>query len=119
MRFDEVEEENGISIPTFKKYIAYCRRFFFKKNKKISSNQTHIATKNHHDDDFYCSKCLPSLSEETGSILVNQYVDIRSRVRKQDQKSKDVIPITVRQLEAIIRFFYSQKKKTKKKDLSP
>jgi DNA replication licensing factor MCM5 len=49
----------------------------------------------------YCrSKCQPRISKEAGDVLKNHYVAIRKEMR-QDAKSS--IPITVRQLEAIVR----------------
>ncbi|CAD6994777.1 unnamed protein product [Ceratitis capitata] len=68
--------EGEISLATFKKYIHYCR--------------TH---------------CGPRLSEEAGEKLKSRYVLMRSGAGQQE-KSADKrlsIPITVRQLEAIIR----------------
>ncbi|KAL9893039.1 DNA replication licensing factor Mcm5 [Glossina fuscipes] len=68
--------EGEISLPLFKKYIYYCR--------------TH---------------CGPRLSEEAGEKLKNRYVLMRNGAG-QHEKSSDKrlsIPITVRQLEAIIR----------------
>jgi len=59
-----------------KKYIAYCR-----------------------------SRCGPRLSVEAGEKLKNQYVLMRNSTREAEQESQSrlVIPITVRQLEAVIR----------------
>ena len=56
----------------------------------------------------YCKmKCSPRLSEESGDVLTSAYVRIRDDVRKQNNPSADssnsVIPITVRQLEALVR----------------
>ena len=78
---------NGeLAIPSMKKYIQYCR-----------------------------SKCQPTLSEEAGQVLSSSYVKIRDDVRKshvvassssngkQQADSQSVIPITVRQLEALVR----------------
>lgn len=74
-----------LDVPTMKKYIQYCK-----------------------------TKCTPRLDEESGDILVSSYVKIRDDVRrrsmesvqgKEDEGSSDqaTIPITVRQLEALIR----------------
>ena len=78
-----------LNVPTMKKYIQYCK-----------------------------SKCSPRLSEEAGEVLTSSYVKIRDDVRKQGMQSKAnrsrdqegegsddqaAIPITVRQLEALIR----------------
>lgn len=74
-----------LDVPTMKKYIQYCK-----------------------------TKCTPRLDEESGDILVSSYVKIRDDVRRrsmesvqgnEDEGSSDqaTIPITVRQLEALIR----------------
>ncbi|KAI8608925.1 MCM2/3/5 family-domain-containing protein [Chytriomyces sp. MP71] len=50
----------------------------------------------------YCkAKCAPRLSSEGADLLSSHFVEMRSRLRGMDSKS--VIPITIRQLEAIIR----------------
>ena len=67
-----------LSVHAMKKYIQYCKM-----------------------------KCSPRLSEESGDVLTSAYVRIRDDVRKQNNPSADssnsVIPITVRQLEALVR----------------
>lgn len=80
-----------LNVPTMKKYIQYCK-----------------------------VKCTPRLSEEAGEILISSYVKIRDDVRKRSMQtrgasnSKDrernegpdgqsAIPITIRQLEALVR----------------
>lgn len=72
-----------LSIAAMKKYIQYCR-----------------------------AKCSPRLTEEAGEILTSSYVKIRDDVRKQaiasrvsngNDDNQAAIPITVRQLEALVR----------------
>lgn len=76
-----------LAIPSIKKYIQYCK-----------------------------AKCKPVLSEEAGQVLTSSYVKIRDDVRKNNMQSssggandkpsgqdQSVIPITVRQLEALVR----------------
>jgi DNA replication licensing factor MCM5 len=71
-----------LEVPSFKKYIQYCK--------------------------IHCS---PRLSEEAGEVLTSSYVKIRDDVRRQcignnngnDSSTQAAIPITVRQLEALIR----------------
>jgi len=77
---------NGeLDVPTMKKYVQYCK-----------------------------AKCSPRLTEEAGEVLASSYVKIRDdvRIRAMESSSKNddadggdqaVIPITVRQLEALIR----------------
>lgn len=75
---------NGeLSIPAMKKYVQYCK-----------------------------VKCSPRLTEEAGEVLTSSYVKIRDDVRKQaiaarasngNEDNQAAIPITVRQLEALVR----------------
>eukprot|EP01117_Protostelium_nocturnum_P012987 TRINITY_DN4810_c0_g1_i1.p1 TRINITY_DN4810_c0_g1~~TRINITY_DN4810_c0_g1_i1.p1 ORF type:complete len:716 (-),score=282.89 TRINITY_DN4810_c0_g1_i1:6-2153(-) len=54
----------------------------------------------------YCrTKCAPRLSESAAKVLKNHYVSIRSAVRNKamEEGKNPAIPITVRQLEAIVR----------------
>ncbi|KAI8053838.1 MCM2/3/5 family-domain-containing protein [Syncephalis plumigaleata] len=63
----------------------------------------------------YCRrKCAPRLSEEAAEMLSNHFVAIRSQVRsmEHDAAERSSIPITVRQLEAIIRITESLAKMT-------
>merc|ERR1719221_1061534 len=68
--------EGELSLDFMKNYIAYCR-----------------------------SRCGPRLSQEAGDKLKNQYVLMRNSTGKAEQEGgkRMVIPITVRQLEAIVR----------------
>jgi DNA replication licensing factor MCM5 len=74
-----------VDIETMKKYVQYCR-----------------------------SRCAPRLSAEGAAILQNQYVQIRSevRVRQAETGDEEAVPITVRQLEALIRLSESLAKMT-------
>ena len=54
----------------------------------------------------YCKhKCSPRLTDTASQILQNEYVRIRQSSREQSVQTKDApaVPITVRQLEAIVR----------------
>ena len=69
--------EGEIDLVTLKKYINYCRH-----------------------------KCGPRLSSEAAEKLKNQYINIRKSSREhtaEAEKTMATIPITVRQLEAIVR----------------
>jgi len=65
-----------LQIATMKKYIQYARK-----------------------------TCSPRLSEDAGEVLTSSYVKIRDGVRRSNLESggSPAIPITVRQLEALIR----------------
>uniref|UniRef100_A0AAX7VC44 DNA replication licensing factor MCM5 n=1 Tax=Astatotilapia calliptera TaxID=8154 RepID=A0AAX7VC44_ASTCA len=68
--------EGEITLTTFKKYIAYAR-----------------------------TKCGPRLSAAAAEKLKNRYVVMRSGAREHERESdkRASIPITVRQLEAVVR----------------
>ena len=71
------ESASHLDINTLKRYIAYCR-----------------------------SRCSPRLSYDASELLRNNYVSIRDQVRQRslnDPDSQETVPITVRQLEAIVR----------------
>lgn len=56
----------------------------------------------------YCkAKCKPVLTEAAGKVLTSSYVKIRDDVRQvshgRNEDSQSPIPITVRQLEALVR----------------
>lgn len=65
-----------IPIEKMKRYIAYCK-----------------------------AKCAPRLSPEAAQALSSAFVEIRETVKQQEQDANErsSIPITIRQLEAIIR----------------
>ncbi|XP_048473535.1 DNA replication licensing factor mcm5-A-like [Rhincodon typus] len=68
--------EGEIELSKLKRYISYCR-----------------------------TKCGPRLSAEAAEKLKNQYILMRSGAREHERESdrSSSIPITVRQLEAIVR----------------
>jgi len=69
------EKEGPLTILELRKYLSYCRR-----------------------------RCQPRLTPAAGEVLKNHYVQIRAKMKQEKETGKDSgIPITVRQLEAIIR----------------
>ena len=87
--------QGDLDVPTMKKYVQYCR-----------------------------SKCFPRLSEEAGDVLASSYVRIRDDVRRRSLESGDdndqaVIPITVRQLEALVRLSESLAKMRLQEEVQP
>jgi len=69
------EKEGDISVLELRKYLSYCR-----------------------------SRCAPRISAEAGEVLKNHYISIRANMKRDKDAGRDSgIPITVRQLEAIIR----------------
>lgn len=78
---NDVDQEGELSLQFLKKYISYCR-----------------------------SRCGPRLSETAGAKLQNRYVLMRGGTREAEAASDKrlAIPITVRQLEAIVRISQSQ-----------
>ncbi|GAB6024446.1 minichromosome maintenance protein 5 [Chamberlinius hualienensis] len=83
LQSQNIENEGELSLNFLKKYIAFCR-----------------------------SRCGPRLSQNAGEKLKNQYILMRNGVRQIEQEtSKRIsIPITVRQLEAVIRISESRAK---------
>ncbi|ODV60457.1 MCM DNA helicase complex subunit MCM5 [Ascoidea rubescens DSM 1968] len=77
IHLDKVHQVEGeIPINKMKRYISYCK-----------------------------AKCAPRLSEEAAEKLASYFVEIRSELSKRERmkSERSSIPITVRQLEAIIR----------------
>lgn len=68
------EVEGELSLATIKKFLNYCRQ-----------------------------RCGPRLCEEAGEKLKSRYVIMRTGCHDLESEKKLAIPITVRQLEAIIR----------------
>jgi len=54
--------------------------------------------------------CAPRLDDEAATTLQNLYVEDRQKVKEAKQNKKSHIPVTVRQLEAIIRLSESMAK---------
>uniref|UniRef100_A0A915PJE3 DNA replication licensing factor MCM5 n=1 Tax=Setaria digitata TaxID=48799 RepID=A0A915PJE3_9BILA len=76
-RPQEIAVEGELSLELLKKYIAYCR-----------------------------VTCAPRLSASAGQKLIHNYVRLRNPAVSTEHKQtpiRSVIPITVRQLEAVIR----------------
>ena len=73
----DTQPEVDIDPQKLKRYVAYCRE-----------------------------RCAPRLSDEAAAMLSSQYVHVRNQVRLallDTPGSSQVVPITVRQLEAMIR----------------
>lgn len=73
---EQTTEEGEIPLNTLKRFIAYCRK-----------------------------KCGPRISDRAAEKLRNQYVLLRSGASMHERETgkRALIPITVRQLEAIVR----------------
>ena len=78
----------------------------------IAENVNHVALTGQGELDvaslrkyvqFCRARCSPRLSEEAGSVLTSTYVKIRDDVRQKSDGQASAIPITVRQLEALVR----------------
>ncbi|ESK98508.1 dna replication licensing factor mcm5 [Moniliophthora roreri MCA 2997] len=81
----EQNSEGEISLEKMKRYIAYCK-----------------------------AKCAPRLSPDAQEMLSSHFVSLRQQVQQveRDNDERSSIPITVRQLEAIIRISESLAKMT-------
>merc|ERR1712048_147913 len=78
-----------MGVQELRKYLAYCR-----------------------------SKCEPRVTNEASEVLANHYISIRKSMKEEKEAGRDAgIPITVRQLEAIIRISESLAKMELKDDV--
>jgi DNA replication licensing factor MCM5 len=69
------EPEGPLNVSKLRKYLSYCRR-----------------------------RVTPRLTAAAGELLKNHYVSIRAKMKQEKESGKNSgVPITVRQLEAIIR----------------
>ncbi|KAL1761022.1 MCM2/3/5 family-domain-containing protein [Schizophyllum commune] len=82
---DNGEEMGELPLDKMRRYIAYCK-----------------------------GKCAPRLSADAQDMLSSHFVSLRKEVKQveQDNNERSSIPITVRQLEAIIRISESLAKMT-------
>jgi len=86
---EHVEAEGEIKVGELRKYLAYCR-----------------------------SKCEPRIGPEASEVLANHYISIRKSMKEEKEAGRDNgIPITVRQLEAIVRISESLAKMELKDDV--
>mmetsp|Transcript_20565 Transcript_20565/g.61322 ORF Transcript_20565/g.61322 Transcript_20565/m.61322 type:complete len:549 (-) Transcript_20565:90-1736(-) len=71
-------DDGILDLKKFKEYIAYCR-----------------------------TRCSPRLNDETAALLSSEYVAIREAVKRQGAdaggRRHQAVPVTVRQLEALVR----------------
>jgi len=74
MKATEGDDQAPIPLSSLKRYISYCR-----------------------------AKCQPRLSENAAKILADKYVALRAQNRNRELQGTSSIPLTVRQLEAIVR----------------
>ena len=52
----------------------------------------------------YCkNRCFPRLTPSASTMLKDEYARIRREAQEQIESGNDAVPITVRQLEALIR----------------
>ena len=93
--------EGELDLRTLKKFIAFCRRFhiFFLSNIFNNFALSCVC------DVIGYSKCGPRLSKSAAEKLQNRYVLMRNGAGAHERETgrRTSIPITVRQLEAIIR----------------
>jgi len=83
----------GLDLKTIKKFVTYCR-----------------------------SRCAPRLSQDTAALLSSEYVKIRLEMKERCSEQGDeaqAVPITVRQLEALVRISESLAKMELKAEVEP
>ena len=80
-----------------KRYISYCRAKVWNDIQRTKGKANSFS--------FPINQCAPVLSPEAEDSLRTHYVKIRSehRVRCRESRSASTVPITVRQLQAIVR----------------
>jgi DNA replication licensing factor MCM5 len=93
-----------------------------------TTNISTLQTTNERELDFFklkryiafCrAKCAPRLTPEAAEILANQYVMMRAQHRTRERRGEgNAIPLTVRQLEAIVRLAEALAKMTLSKDVN-
>jgi len=89
----DVNDGADLDLQTMKKFVTYCR-----------------------------SRCAPRLSEATAALLSSEYVKIRTEMRERRDEhgeSAQAVPITVRQLEALVRLSESLAKMQLKAEVEP
>jgi len=87
------DDSADMDLTTMKKFVTYCR-----------------------------GRCAPRLSEATAALLSSEYVRIRTDMKsRRDEQGDDAqaVPITVRQLEALVRISESLAKMQLKADVGP
>jgi DNA replication licensing factor MCM5 len=68
------------------------------------------------------SRCAPRLSEDTSRLLSSEYVNIRKDMKERREEvgeDAQAVPITVRQLEALVRISESLAKMQLKAEVEP
>lgn len=86
---EHVEAEGEIGVKELRKYLSHCR-----------------------------SRCEPRIGPEAAEVLANHYISIRKSLKEEKEAGRDNgIPITVRQLEAIVRISESLAKMEMKDDV--
>lgn len=98
-RQNENEVEGEIDIEKMKRYVAYAKSSVLSPFYQGKANDR---------------RCAPRLSPEAAEMLSSHFVSLRKQVAQieRDNDERSSIPITVRQLEAIIRISESIAKVT-------
>ena len=105
-----IEEQVQAEIPVekMKRYITYCKQYVpnnFSFNLPLPSFIFLLHFRTYHLKLTPIRKCAPRLSPEASEKLSSHFVSIRRQVHAAElsANARSSIPITVRQLEAIIR----------------
>lgn len=107
----EEQVEAEIPVEKMRRYISYCRRYVL---SSVSGQAVVTLLGAYCANISKYSRCAPRLSEEAGQKLSSHFVSIRKQVHRAEMEAnaRSSIPITVRQLEAIIRITESLAKLT-------
>jgi DNA replication licensing factor MCM5 len=104
-----LEEQIEAEIPVEKmmRYISYCKRYIHRHTTTLFAGFSLT-------DLVSSRRCAPRLSPEAAERLSSHFVSIRKQVHRAEieANARSSIPITVRQLEAIVRITESLAKLT-------
>lgn len=106
-RATEQQAVGEIDIEKMKRYITYCKGY-------VTAMTGTIAKVIWLTFPFPFSRCAPRLSAEASEKLSSHFVALRKQIQQveRDNNERSSIPITIRQLEAIIRISESLAKLT-------
>ena len=127
---------NKVNIPGAAAMTRNANKLYARTENDQTNNQLSSTTSSPDDPDLilepqeirdyisYCrAKCSPRLTEETSAALASEYVAIRQTVKQQIEdnggRKHAAIPITVRQLEALVRLSESVAKMRLSDDVDP
>jgi DNA replication licensing factor MCM5 len=86
-----------------KMMVSHIMKIFSNTNSKSTGDSSHSIRELKNYIAYAKTQSSPRLDEDSASMLQDIYVKQREEIRRGESKGKNKIPLTVRQLEAIIR----------------